>query len=325
MRTKNFVMIGLFALGLFVFNGCYTQMAKPDPNEDEAVAAEEQQAETEDQAQEEGYATPYETNVYVNGGYGYPYYYDPFWSPYYPYRSGVYVHIGSGGYYNDPWSWCGSPWYYNWDCGYYGRYSWGPGYGGYYYPHNYYGRHYDDDQRYPVKQRGFGRRGRNGDDTPVVVASGTNNSRPSLSKTRPVVYTRDNSGTLVRRARRGSSTDNPTSGRDSVTPVKSGNYGDRGRRTSKDSGSESSGTTVDAAPRKQPSSGSGPAGKSGSSDGTRVRKQGPPASSGGSSAPPQKRSSGGSVTKQSGSSGNSGSGTQSSGTSGGGSRRTRKP
>jgi len=318
MRTKNFVMIGLLALGLFVFNGCYTQMAKPDPNEDEVVAVEEQQTESEEQTQEESYAAPYETNVYVNGGYGYPYYYDPFWSPYYPYRSGLYVHIGYGGYYGDPWNWCGSPWYYNWDCGYYSRSAWWPGYGGgYYYPRNY-GHYYDDDLRYPVKQRSYGRRGRNTDDRPLTVASGTKNSRPSLSKTRPVVYTRDDSGTLVRRTRRVTSTDNPTSGRDSVTPVKSGSDGSGGRRISK---REGSGTTYTGPPRQ---SSSGKSGNSGSSDGTRVRKQGPPASSGGSSTPPQKRSSGGSVTKQSGSSGNSGSGNQGSGSSGGGSRRTRK-
>jgi len=321
MRTKNFVMIGLFALGLFVFNGCYTQTARPDPDENEAVAAQEQQTETEQQAQEETYATPHETNVYVYGGYGYPYSYDPFWSPYYPYRSGLYVQIGYGGYYRDPWDWCGSPWYYDCYSGYSGHYSWWPGYGGgYYYPRNY-GHYYDDDLRYPVKKRGYGRRGRSTDDQPLTVASGTKNSRPSLSKARPVVYTRDDSGTLVRRTRRVTSTDNPTSGRDSVTPVKSGSDSNGGRRISKRDGSESSGTTYTGPPKQ---SSSGKSGNSGNSGGTRVRKQGPPASSGGSSSPPQKRSSGGSVTKQSGSSGNSGSGTQSSGTSGGGSRRTKK-
>jgi len=342
MKTKNFVMIGLLAMSLFVLTGCYTQMAKPDPNEDEAVAAQAEQAESEEpvqeeQAQEEAYAVPHETNVYVYGGYGYPYYYDPywydpFWSPYYPYRSGLYVHIGYGGYYRDPWDWCGSPWYYGWRCGYYGySSSWWPTYG-YYSPH-YYGHYYDDDLRYPVKQRGFDRRGRSGDDRPMVVGSGTNNSRPSLSKTRPVVYTENGTGTLVRRTRRGSSSDsdNPTVGRDAAAPVKPSV--DTGRRVSKGTEADRDGSSGKAVTKPAPSGTSGSSGntgKSGSSSGTRVRKQSPPPSSGGGSyTPPPKRSSGGgsSVSKpSSGSSGNSGAGTQSSGSSGssGGSRRTKK-
>jgi len=319
MKTKHFALfIGLCIMGLLSFTGCYTQIAKPDRDEEPTVAAEPEQEESEEQAEEESSTLPRRTNVYVYGGFGYPYYYDPFGWPYYPWRSGVYVNIG----YRDPWSWCGSPWYYSWDCDYY--YGWHGGWPSYYthyYSPYYYGRYYDDDFRYPVKQRSFGRRGRSADDTPVAYG-GANNSRPSISKVRQVVYARNTEGALQRRTRRDGVgvVKGSTPVRESVRPIRRG--GDGSRREAK------GGEKVNGAGNSGNSSDTN---ASGGQAVTRTRKQSPPASppagGGGSSTPPVKRS-GGSVSKPShsggsGNSGNSGSSNKGSGSSGGSNRRVR--
>jgi hypothetical protein len=337
MRTNPFFLIGLFAIGLFVLSGCYTQVAKPDPDEDQAVTEESEQAESEEQAQEESYTSPHRTNIYVYGAYGYPYYYDPFWydpfwSPYYPWRSSFYVYIGYS--YYDPWDWCGTPWYYYpRHCGYYGRHAWWPSYYDYYYyPRyyhgGYYGRSYEKDDRSPVRQRSIDRRTRSTDLTPVAFGTTRKYSRPSLSKIRPVVYTRDASGALQRRTR-GDAVGAPKTiigGRDAMPPVKRNDGGDR--RVSKGNAND---TPSDGAPGYVTTRKQSPPSSSGGSGETRTRKQrpspAPPVSKGGSSSPPAKRSSGGSVSKppSSGSSGNSGSSNKGSGSSGSSNRRTRRP
>jgi hypothetical protein len=327
MRTKQFIVfICLSFTSVLVLSGCYTQVARPDRDEGQTVSAEPAETETDEEYQEaveEESVPPSRTNVYVLGGYGYPLYYDPFWSPYAPWRSGIYVRIG---YYRDPWEWCGTPWYYSWDCDYY--YGWWPSHRySYYYPryysHHFYGwgNHYTGNYpRGPVGERNFARRDRHASGSATVYRT-PSTSRISLAKVRPAVYTRDGSGTFIRRVHRESAGElkKATPVRDSAPPIRQGDNNNpriKGKDNSRGGSDTNSGGNASGG---QPSN-------------RRVRKQSPqplpPASgtSGGSNPPPAKRSSGETVKKpsnsgSSGNSGTSGSSNRGSGSSSGGSNR----
>jgi hypothetical protein len=326
MKTKLlFLLAGLAVSGL-VLNGCYTQMARPDREDEPNYAEESESAEVVAGESEEASAQKEadmqrddhrRTNVYIYGGgwygspwypYGYPYWYDP-----YP-RSGFYVSIGYGYGYYDQWNWCGTAWnwYDPWCHDYYSGF-WGPSYGwrpAYYYPPYYYPYYgVSDNGGVPAKKRSIGRRGSTvTDDLPSGTYT-TGSTRGTLFRPASSTYTRDNDGSYRRIRRDAASSSGSTvqrAGSNDKSTSKQGQPATNGRRVSKrGSGNDgnSNRTTVSRGSSGNNSGRSGHSGSSGSSG------------SGGSvSKPSGSGSSGGSAPRSS-------SGSSSSGTSSG--RRTR--
>ncbi|MDZ7268802.1 MAG: hypothetical protein ONB48_13770 [candidate division KSB1 bacterium] len=189
----------LLAIGLtvmsFVISGCYTQLARPDQDDepDVAVIDENEAGQKEEAAysknSDDERDRPGVTNIYI---YDYdpwdpwdPWYYSWYYYPYHP-RNRFYFSIGWGAFY-DYWNWCGTRWVGYWDPWYRDYYSWwGPR--PYYHPGWIY---YPGSPVYdpPVagKKREFGRRGSrdSGDDfggrrgsISQPIADRTNISKP---------------------------------------------------------------------------------------------------------------------------------------------------
>jgi len=330
MKAKNWLLLSGLAVSGLVWNGCYTQIARPDQEEDTQVARESEPADEESgEAQrdrefdERDTDDRHVTNVYV---------YDDFrrgwrrpswaYSSRYDYRyprSGFYFSAGFG-YYDpyDSWGWCGTPWNWcdPWD-DYYSGY-WGPYHGwrpSYYNDPFYYPRQVNRDRVVDQKKRTFTRRGA----TPADDNSGsggtyaTGGSRGSLARPVSGTYARGDDGSY-RRVRRTEATNTKTTreapnviDRDNV------NTNDSGRRTVRRTSGDSGEKTVARRPsndgnssggsdrrgRKEPASNGGNTERRGSGDssGGNVARPSGSGSSGKSSPPP---SSGGS-------SGNSGS------------------
>jgi len=323
------LLSGLALSGL-VWNGCYTQIARPDQEEDTQVAEaadEESSDATRDREAEEGYTDDrHVTNVYVyddfRWGWGWR---RPYWaySSRYGYRyprSGFYFSAGFG-YYDpyDSWGWCGTPWSWcdPWDS-YYGG-SWG-GWRPYYDP-VYYPRHVTRDRVADQRKRTITRRG----STPADDNSGSagtyagGGSRGSLARPVSGTYARGDDGSY-RRVRRTDATNNGR-GTEPTTVIDRGNdnSNDSGRRTVRRTTNDGGDKTVVRRPSNDGNS-------SGGSD-RRGRKE--PASNGGNT---ERRGSngssgsGGNVSRPSGSSGQSAPPPSSGGSSGnsGSSERRRR-
>jgi hypothetical protein len=327
MKIKNwFLLTGLVLSGL-VWNGCYTQLARPDREEDTQVARESEPVEEEvDQysRQEQDYQEygddRHVTNVYIYDDWWYrPYWYSPAWSWYHYPRSRFYVSFGFG-YYDpfDPWGWCGTPW--SW----YGPrdYYWNPYYSGWHHS-NYYGHYYPrviyGDRNVDQRKRTITRRGSStGDDNNSAGTYAGSSGRGSLARPVAGTYARGDDGSY-RRIRRTDATtiDRRSNEPASVSGNKSGSSDNSGRRAIKRSSSGSSGSgsgggeTIHRRPVKR--------GNSGSSGDSGISRRGSSGSSG----------SGGSVARPSGNSGSSGrsapppSSSGSSGKSGSSDRRKR--
>jgi hypothetical protein len=317
MKTKNwFLLTGLVLSGL-VWNGCYTQIARPDREEDTQVARESEPVEEEaDQtySRQESDDDRHVTNVYVYDDWYRPYWYYPAWSWYrYP-RSRFYVFVGLGYYYTfDTGGWCGTPWSwygprdYYWDPYYYG---WHPSY---YYDPFYYPRVVYRDRGAEQKKRTITRRGATPvDDNNSAGTYAGSSGRGSLARPVAGTYARGDDGSY-RRIRRTEATtaDRRSNAPASVSGNNNGNRDDSGRRTMKRSSSGNSGDTGYRRPVSR--------GNSGSSGDSGVSRRGSSGSSG----------SGGSVSRPSGNSGSSGrsspppSSSGSSGNSGSSDRRKR--
>ncbi|GEM_PF-6621095 len=250
MKAKNWLLITGLALSGLVWNGCYTQLARPDREEDTQVAEESEATveETERASGERDYYDDrdadrrHDTHVYVYGGGWYrPYWYSPYSSWYrYP-RSRFYVSFGFG-YYNafDPWGWCGSPWSWcdPWD--YYSPGYWNPYYSGGRYYDPFYSPHYVyRDRNVEQKKRTITRRGSSPQDgdSPGTYAGGS--GRGSLSRPSAGTFARGDDGSY-RRVRRTGATDTGV-GRTpkAVSDSQSGSRDDSGRRAVKRSSSGS--------------------------------------------------------------------------------------
>jgi hypothetical protein len=311
MKTKNwFLLSGLLLCGL-VWNGCYTQLARPDQEEDTQVASESEA--TDEESERASCEREYDdgqdddrdvTQVYVfSDGWYRPYWYYPSWYRY-P-RSRFYVSVGFG-YYDpfDPWGWCGTrwSWYDPWDY-YYGGY-WGyrdRGWRSYYYPHYYSPRYAYRDRVVEGTRRPSARRGLvstpNNQPTTYVTSG-----RGSLLRPTAGTYARGNDGSYRRvlknepaerserdRASRGSdgrrtvvrrSGNDHDSGRTVIS--RGGSSGDSERRARKpesgsDGGSKRRGSSGSGGSVSKPSGSSGHGAAhgsgSGSSSNRRPRKQ----------------------------------------------------
>ncbi len=328
MKAKLLFLLAGLALSGFVLNGCYTQVARPDRDDETTVSREEEYTEEET---EEAQASDtrrdeirHHTDVYIYGGSWYDPWYSPWYSSWYRYpRSRFYVSVGFG---YDPWGWCGTPWDWGYDpwcgTGFYGRY-WGSYHRGwrsaYYYDPFY--RHYPSygtrDRVVENKKRPMTRRGlKPGSDqsTGTYVSGGGGGSllRPASG-----TYARGTDGTY-RRVRKGDATssggqtviDNQGAGdagrvinkrgtRDAgdvkraATPRENTSGGNQGAVRRNRKPTSSSGDTYN-----RPRSGSSSRGSSGS--GGSVSKPSGGGSSGGGSAPKSSggSSSGGSSSKR---------------------------
>jgi hypothetical protein len=329
MKAKLLFLLAGLALSGFVMNGCYTQVARPDRDDETTVSREEEYTEEETE-EAQAYDTRrddvrHHTDVYIYGGNWYDPWYYPWYSSWYRYpRSRFYVSVGFG---YDPWGWCGTPWDWGYDpwcgTGFYGRY-WGSYHRGwrsaYYYDPFY--RHYPSyatrDRVVESKKRPMTRRGLKpgSDQSSGTYVSGGGGG--SLLRPASGIYTRGTDGTY-RRVRKGDAASGriiaddqnsaqPVRGsretikrgtRDAgdikraATPQDNASGGNQGsvRRTRKPS--SSSGDSYN-----KPRSGSSSKGSSGSAG--RVSKPSGGGSSGGGSAPKSSggSSSGGSSSKR---------------------------
>lgn len=328
MKTKSWLLLSGLALSGLVWNGCYTQIARPDREEDTQVAREpereaEPAEEMEGQYPEGQYSEPEDgnrhvTNVYIYDDWGWR---RPYWaySPWYGYRypySRFYVSVGFG-YYDpfDPWGWCGTPWNWYGPRDYYYSGYWNPYYSGwryhdpYYYPgHNYQGRAVEQRKR-STTRRGATPGDENAGGGGSYVSGG---SRGSLARPVSGTYTRGNDGTYrrVRRTDTGGTLDRRgegTSVGDQNTSSNRDNTGRAVRRTTNDGGDKtisrrptnngnSSGNSRGSERRGRRDDGGsvsrqGSSGSSGSGSGNVSRPSGS-GSSGRSSPPPSSGSSG---------------------------------
>jgi len=305
MKAKNWLLLSGLALGGLVWNGCYTQIARPDQEEDTQVAeaTDEESGEAQrDRETDEGYTDDrHLTNVYVyddfRWGWRRPYWaYSSRYGYRYP-RPGFYFSAGYG-YYDpyDSWGWCGTPWNWcdPWDdyySGYWGPYSrWRPSY---YYDPFYYPRQVNRDRVADQRKRTITRRGSTpaDDNSGSAGTYGTGGSRGSLARPAAGTYARGDDGNY-RRVRR---TETTTKGRvtepTNVIDRGNGNTNDSGRRTVRRTTNDGSGKTVARRPTNDGNS-------SGGSE-RRGRKE--PASNDGNTERRDSGSSGGSVSRPSGS------------------------
>jgi hypothetical protein len=318
MKAKNWLLLSGLALSGLVWNGCYTQIARPSLEEDEdtqvaATAGEESGEATRDQESDESYTDDrHVTNVYVyddfRWGWRRPYWaYSSRYGYRYP-RSRFYVSVGFG-YYDpyDSWGWCGTPWSWcdPWDSyygGYWGPYSgWHPSYyDPFYYPRGVYRDRVADQRKRTITRRGS---------TPADDNSGnsgtyaTGGSRGSLARPVAGTYARGDDGRYrrVRRPDGTGTTPGSTTEATNVIDRDNGNTSDSGRRTVRRTSGEGGDKTVARRPGNDGNSSGGYRGsdrrgrKEPASDGGNTERRG----SGGSSG------SGGSVSRPSGSSGQS--------------------
>jgi len=334
MKTKNLFLLAGLALSGLVWNGCYTQIARPDREEDTQVADESETTEEEsveaprDREDDERYTDEqHVTNVYVyddfQWGWRRPYW--AFSSRYgygYP-RSRFYFSTGFG-YYDpyDSWGWCGTTWngcdpwddYYT---GYWGPYhGWRPSY---YYDPFYYPRQVNRDRVADQRKRTITRRGSTpGDDNSGSAGTyATGGSRGSLARPVSGTYARGNDGSYrrVRRTDATGTTPGSTTEASNVIDRDNGNTSDSGRRTVRRTTNDGGDKTVVRRPSSDGNSSSGKGSverrgrKEPTSNGGNTERRGSGGSSGGGSVSPPSGSSGKSSPPPSsgGSSGNSGS------------------
>jgi hypothetical protein len=309
MKAKLLFLLAGLALSGFVMNGCYTQVARPDRDDETTVSREEEYTEEET---EEAQASDtqredirHHTDVYIYGGSWYDSWYSPWYSSWYRYpRSRFYFSIGYG---YDPWGWCGTAWDWGYDpwcgTGYYGGYrgSYYRGWRSAYYYDPFY-RHYPSyvtrDRVVESKKRPTARRGltKGSDQSTGTYVSGGGGSllRPASG-----TYARGTDGTY-RRVRKGDATNDRTIGNDqnSAQPA-------RGNREINKRGTRDAGAVKRAA--------TPPEKASGSNQGSVRRTRKPAPSSGDSYTKPRSGSSskgssgsGGSVSKPSGGGSSSG-------------------
>jgi hypothetical protein len=229
MKAKLLFLLAGLALSGFVMNGCYTQVARPDREDETTVSREDEYAEEET---EEAQAPDtrrddlrHHTDVYIYGGSWYDPWYSPWYSSWYRYpRSRFYVSVGFG---YDPFGWCGTPWDWGYDpwcgAGYYSPYyGWRSPYyrDAFYYSYPYYV--YRDRVPAEQKKRPITRRGLTPatDQTSGTYVSG--GGRGSLLRPSSGTYARGTDGTY-RRVRKG----DPASDRTGMTEP--GGRGDDGR------------------------------------------------------------------------------------------------
>jgi len=288
MKAKSWLLLTGLALSGLVWNGCYTQLAQPDLEEDTQVSRE---AEATEEASEEKYDQReaddrHVTNVYVYGGWHRPYWYDP-WNRYS--RSRFYVSVGYGCYDPfDPWGWCGTPWswYDPWDSYYYT--GWRPSY---YYDPFYYPNYVYRDRVVEQKKRTITRRGSTPPDDNSSGAYTGSGGSSTLARPAAGTFARGDDGSYRRVRRTGVTSTDRRNEPTSVTNGDAGNPTDSGRRTVKRSTSDNGKETY----RKPASRGN----SSGDNRGSERRGRREPNSNGSSG-------SGGSVSRPSGS-GSSGS------------------
>jgi hypothetical protein len=307
MKAKLLFLLAGLALSGFVMNGCYTQVARPDREDETTVSREEEYIEEETEEAQTSDARRddirHHTDVYIYGGSWYDPWYSPWYSSWYRYpRSRFYVSVGFG---YDPWGWCGTPWdrWYDPWCGtgyyapYWGRYyGWRPPY--YYDPFYQHYPYYGHRDRVVVepKKRPSTRRGL----TPATDQSAgtyvSGGGSGSLLRPASGTYARGTDGTY-RRVRKGEPTSSTVGAgindQGMGEPVRrSGNVSKRGTR---DSGDINRGTT----PREN---------NSGGNQGSvrRTRKPEPSSDAGRSRPQSGSRGSGGSVSKPSGGSASGG-------------------
>jgi hypothetical protein len=228
MRAKLLFLFAGLALSGFVLNGCYTQVARPDRDDETTVSREEEYTE-EDTEEAQASDTRrddirHHTDVYIYGGS----WYDPWYSSWYRYpRSRFYVSVGFG---YDPWGWCGTAWDWGYDpwcgSGYYGRY-WGSYYRGWYpaYYRDPFYHHYPyygtrdrvvESKKRPMTRRGLKPGSDQSSGTYVSGGGGGSLLRPASG-----TYARGTDGTY-RRVRKGEATSGRTIGDDqnSVQPAR---------------------------------------------------------------------------------------------------------
>lgn len=216
MKAKMLLFLAGLALSGLVMNGCYTQVARPDRDDETTVSREEEY--TEEETEEAQAADTrrddirHHTDVYIYGGS----WYDPWYSSWYGYpRSRFYVSVGFG--YN-PWGWCGTPWDWGYDpgcgSGYYGGYR-GSYYRGWhptYYRDPFY-QHYPsygtrggavENKKRPMTRRGLKPGSDQSAGTYVSGGGGGSLLRPASG-----TYTRGTDGTY-RRVRKGDATSGRT-------------------------------------------------------------------------------------------------------------------
>jgi hypothetical protein len=323
MKAKLILLLAGLALSGLVMNGCYTQVARPDLENETTVSrdAEAAAADSEEvysQADTDQWRDDYRhhTDVYVYGG-GW---YDPWYSysPWYRYpRSRFYVSVGFG---YDPWGWCGTPWDWGydpwWGTGYYG------GYRGSYYRDPFY-HHYPsygtrgrvvENKKRPMTRRGLKPGSDESAGTYVSGGGGGSLLRPASG-----IYARGTDGTY-RRVRKGDATNGGTIVDDRNSAQRARGSREIIKRGTRDSG----GIKRAATPQEN---------NSGSNQGSVRRTRKPSSSAGNSSNRPRSGSSsrgssgsGGSVSKPSGG-GSSGGGSapKSSGGSSGGGSSSKRP
>ncbi|NUO83350.1 hypothetical protein HUU05_25030, partial [candidate division KSB1 bacterium] len=188
LKASVFALAAMFMA--LMFTGCYTQMVKPENDQDKREYSE---STSEEYQEEEDSYRDYDhvTNVYVYDDFYYRRYswdrWDPWDAWYYRYpRSSWSVRFGYYDY--DYWNWwCGTPWYNPWWDNYYA--SWGPRWG-WNYP---YWDHYSNapgGRGHVNEKRPFGRRSSsNGDDGGGAVAR-RSTDRSHLSQPEGTTYAR---------------------------------------------------------------------------------------------------------------------------------------
>lgn len=209
MKLKSIMLALAATFVMLLVNGCYTQLARHDGEEEEPEYTESEPAQEEEYAREDDVRR--ETHVYI---YDYPDYYsyrygswwDP-WDPWYRYPSTRwYLNIGYGYYdpycYDPYWSpgWCGAGWNPWWG-GSYWHSPWSrPVY--VYYP--VYDPYPSGRGSSPPEKRPFGRRSSDTDrrGTTTTADNGAIAKRGSLSKPDGSIYVRGEDGSYRRERRR---------------------------------------------------------------------------------------------------------------------------
>jgi hypothetical protein len=312
MKAKNWLLLTGLALSGLVWNGCYTQIARPDRDEDTQIASESESTVEEsdriDSQKEDGDQQIDDretTNVYVYSGWYRPYWYYPSWSWYrYP-RSRFYVSVGFG-YYDsfDPWGWCGTPWgwYDPWDY-YYAGY-WDPYYYGWHSPRyysSYYPRHIYRDRVVTQTKRPFTRRGSSAvDNNSPGNTYATSGSRGSLARPVAGTFARGDDGNYRRVRRTDATSTDPNrdngsldnSGRRTLKRATNDNNNETYRKPANRGSSSGDYRGSERRTRREPNSDRGSVQRRGSSgSGGNVSKPSNSGSSGRSSPPPSSKGS----------------------------------
>ena len=250
MKLKPLIQSIAAAFILFMVNGCYTQMSRPDSEKKEPEYTENTEPVEEQGTRDNDVRR--EAHVYDYGDYYYgrPWYdpYDAWWYRY-P-RTGLYVAMGYNWYnpywYDPFWSpgWCGSGWD-PW---------WGPSYWyspwahpGYYGPYHVYDPYPQGGGSYTPEKRPFARRSTERDRNGQAPNTGAIAKRGSLSSPTESIYVRGEDGSYRRERRRIAEPVATTGGSATQEPPAS----DR-RRVSREEPAQGSGGTI-----SMPAGGSG--------------------------------------------------------------------